>query len=189
MEKDIDVFYVGDLIEKAIIYFTRDKEVPILSLQKAIFLFLYSYAVKNNHDYNEILKLAGFEPYKLGPFSEEVDGECDTLKGYDRLVIYKTGDNTVYKSKKNFTKDYTFDSIEKEVLNNVDMLLRKLSPMELTFYVYFHPVVDKNVRSYFTSSSILKDQLEKSQKHYLKSMERKGIIDEEAKDMIIYGNN
>lgn len=189
----LNIFLVDDLIEKAIIYFTRNKEVPILSLQKGIFLFLYSYAVENGYDYTQLLKIAGFEPYKFGPFSEDINGQCDTLTGYRKLSVKedksRNKDSKKFKGNEKSLMNYKYNDNEIKILNNIDNLVKNLSPLELTFYVYFHPLINSKLREYYTSQSEIKSRLKKEEQKYLKELKNKGIIDQETEDMIIYGDN
>ncbi|MCL5803152.1 MAG: hypothetical protein M1529_04970, partial [Candidatus Thermoplasmatota archaeon] len=60
----VDIFTVGDMIDKAIVHLADGKELGKLSLQKGVFLYLLSLSTKRNYDFKKVANLAGFEPYK-----------------------------------------------------------------------------------------------------------------------------
>ena len=188
-KKTLDVFAVGDMVDRAILFLTADNKTSMLSLQKGVFLFLYSFAIVEGYDYNELLTMSAFEPYKLGPFSESVDGQVDTLAGYGLIKVGGIGEKATLVSSSQNLKKYKYEKEELKLLEDVKTLLSTLEPMELTFYIYFNPLIDKSLRDYFTSKSEIKDSLIKNKAAYVKSLLRKKIIDVDTADLIMYGNN
>ncbi|MGP6207822.1 hypothetical protein ACNF42_07350 [Cuniculiplasma sp. SKW3] len=187
-KKKPDIYEVGDLIDKGILYLSSDMEIEMLSLQKAIFLFLYSYAVKNGYNPKDILSLASFEPYRYGPFSDEVNGQINELEGYGKLFVNRKDKKHVkLKSETISEGDFQIEDGEIQILNNIKNLVKTLEPMELTFYIYFHPAVDEELRKYYTSNSDVKDTLWSNREKYVDALLRKNVIDQETADVIIYG--
>jgi len=187
-EVELDIFKIGEMVDKAIVHLSQGKELGKLSLQKGVFLYLLSISAKKNYDFNKLARMAGFEPYKLGPYSEFLDGELEQLKGYNDVCISgNQGENEKVKSSKKVASKYGLDKEEEEIINNIRFLIETLTPMELAFYVYFNPAIDESVRQYFTSKSEIKEKLENEKHKYVKILKNKKVIDDEAADMIIYG--
>jgi hypothetical protein len=182
----VDIFTVGDMIDKAIVHLADGKELGKLSLQKGVFLYLLSLSTKRNYDFKKVANLAGFEPYKFGPFSEFLEGELEQLKGYKEVQISGTNEEKV-KSFQESSAKYKLEEDEMEILANVKFLIENLTPTELAFYVYFNPAIDEDVREYFTSNSEIKEKLKNERMKYVRSLKNKNIIDDEAADLIIYG--
>jgi hypothetical protein len=182
----VDIFAVGDMIDKAIVHLADGKELGKLSLQKGVFLYLLSLSTKRNYDFKKVANLAGFEPYKFGPFSEFLEGELEQLKGYKEVQISGTNEEKV-KSFQESSAKYKLEEDEMEILANVKFLIENLTPTELAFYVYFNPAIDEDVREYFTSNSEIKEKLKNERMKYVRSLKNKNIIDDEAADLIIYG--
>ncbi|MHB1470502.1 MAG: hypothetical protein ACYCSA_04850 [Thermoplasmataceae archaeon] len=182
----VDIFTVGDMIDKAIVHLADGKELGKLSLQKGVFLYLLSLSTKRNYDFKKVANLAGFEPYKFGPFSEFLEGELEQLKGYKEVQISGTNEEKV-KSFQESSAKYKLKEDEMEILANVKFLIENLTPTELAFYVYFNPAIDEDVREYFTSNSEIKEKLKNERMKYVRSLKNKNIIDDEAADLIIYG--
>ncbi len=184
--ENVDIFTVGDMIDKAIVHLADGKELGKLSLQKGVFLYLLSLSTKRNYDFKKVANLAGFEPYKFGPFSEFLEGELEQLKGYKEVQISGTNEEKV-KSFQESSAKYKLEEDEMEILANVKFLIENLTPTELAFYVYFNPAIDEDVREYFTSNSEIKEKLKNERMKYVRSLKNKNIIDDEAADLIIYG--
>ncbi|MHB8359346.1 MAG: hypothetical protein ACYDCP_07595 [Thermoplasmataceae archaeon] len=184
--ENVDIFTVGDMIDKAIVHLAYGKELGKLSLQKGVFLYLLSLSTKRNYDFKKVANLAGFEPYKFGPFSEFLEGELEQLKGYKEVQISGTNEEKV-KSFQESSAKYKLEEDEMEILANVKFLIENLTPTELAFYVYFNPAIDEDVREYFTSNSEIKEKLKNERMKYVRSLKNKNIIDDEAADLIIYG--
>lgn len=183
----LDIYTVGDMMDSAIIHLAENG-LGKMELQKALFLYLLSLSIKKNYDFNKIVQISGFEPYKYGPFSDFVDGELEELSGTNDLEVSGTGNNTIIKSKPDKISEYKIDSAEVEIINNIKNLTEKLTLDELVFYVYFHPSIDKKVKEYFTSYSEIKDKLIRNKEKYVKALKKKDIIDDEAADLILYGS-
>jgi len=184
----LNVFTIGDMVDKAIVHLAQGKEIGKLSLQKGVFLYLLSISAKRNYDFKRVAQIAGFEPYKFGPFSEFLEGELEQLRGYNEVNISgNKEDNAKVKSSQNVAANYKLDKDEREILNNIRFLIDSLTPSELAFYVYFNPAIDESVRDYFTSNSEIKEKLSNERIKYVKSLKNKNVIDDEAADLIIYG--
>lgn len=184
----LNVFTIGDMVDKAIVHLAQGKEIGKLSLQKGVFLYLLSISAKRNYDFKRVAQIAGFEPYKFGPFSEFLEGELEQLRGYNEVKISgNKEDNAKVKSSQNVAANYKLDKDEREILNNIRFLIDSLTSSELAFYVYFNPAIDESVRDYFTSNSEIKEKLSNERIKYVKSLKNKNVIDDEAADLIIYG--
>ncbi|MEM0135774.1 MAG: hypothetical protein QXU18_11235 [Thermoplasmatales archaeon] len=185
----LDIFALGDLIDRAIVFLTARSRVPILSLQKGIFLYLYSYAITKGYDFSKLLKLAAFEPFKYGPFSDMVASQAETLVGDGTIEREGSGERYTFIGTFQNLKKYNFDEDEERLLKNVKNLVETLDPLELTFYIYFNPLIDKSLRKHFTSNSEIKDRLINNKEKYVKSLLKKGVIDDKTADLILYGSN
>lgn len=184
----LNVFTVGDLVDKAIVHLAQSKEIGKLSLQKGVFLYLLSISAKRNYDFKKVAKIAGFEPYKFGPFSEFLEGEVEQLKGYNEVQVSGNKDENVkIKSTEEAATNYKLEKDEQEIVKNIRFLIDNLTPTELAFYVYFNPAIDESVRDYFTSNSEIKEKLKNERLRFVRSLKNKNIIDDEAADLIIYG--
>lgn len=183
---NVNVFTVGDMVDKAIIHLASNRELGRLSLQKGVFLYLLSVAARKGYDADKVLNIAGFEPYRYGPFSEFLNGEVEQLGGYGEIRIIGTGESQKVKTVKESLKDYKLDGEEKLLMENIKDLIDKLQPMELTFYVYFNPAFDKKIRDFFTTKSEIKDRLMQEREKYVKRLMRKNILDEDAANLILY---
>ena len=188
-KKTLDLFTIGDLIDKAIVFLSANNTITTLSLQKGIFLFLYSYAVTNGHDFNNVLRIASFEPYRFGPFSDAVTGQAETLVGYGEIRSEGFGEKQIFGGTDKGLEKLNLSKDEKRLLTNVKKLVEILEPVELTFYIYFNPLIDQSLRDYFTSKSEIKDSLLKRKDTYVRSLLKKGAIDNETAELMIYGNN
>lgn len=187
--KLLDIFTLGDLIDRAIVFLTEDNRISTLSLQKGIFLYLYSYAVTNGYDFNKVLESAAFEPFRFGPFSDAVAGQVDTLIGYGVLKGEGTGESRTFIGIPRSSKKYNFEKDESRLLMNIKNLVDILEPLELTFYIYFNPLINSSLREYFTSKSEIKDRLANNKESYVKSLMKKGVIDQSTADLIMYGGS
>ncbi len=185
----IDIFSIGDYVDKAILYFAHKKSIGKLALQKGVFLFLLSISNKKNYDFKKLANLAGFEPYKLGPFSEFIEGELDMLKGYGKVSTVGAQENSIVSANVDPTKEYSFGKEETEILDDISLLLDRLDPKELAFYVYYHPTINKEIRKYFTTNSELKPEFEQNKKKFVDRLLRKGILDDDAATLILYGDS
>jgi len=183
----LDILTIGDMVDKAIVHLALGKEIGKLSLQKGVFLYLLSISAKRNFDFKKVAQMAGFEPYKLGPFSEFIEGELELLKGYNEIYISDNGENAKVKSSQAIASKYKLDKDEEEILKDVKFLIDKLTPLELAFYVYFNPAIKRSIRDYFTSKSEIKEKFEKEKLKYVRALKEKKVIDDEMADMIIYG--
>jgi uncharacterized protein YwgA len=188
-KKTLDLFTIGDLIDKAIVFLATNNTITTLSLQKAIFLYLYSYAVTNGYDFNNVLRMASFEPYRFGPFSDAVVGQAETLVGYGKIRSGGSGEKQIFGTIDKGLEKLNLSKDEKRLLTNIKKLVETLEPMELTFYIYFNPLIDQSLRDYFTSKSEIKDSLLKRKDTYVRDLLKKGAIDEETAELMIYGNN
>ncbi len=187
-DNKLNIFTVGDMVDKAIIHIAQDREIGKLSLQKGVFLYLLSISAKRNYDFKKIAQIAGFEPYKLGPFSEFLEAEIEQLKGYHEVQVFgNKGENVKIKATKGVAAKDKLEKDEEEIMNNVKFLINNLTPEELAFYVYFNPAIDENVREYFTSNSEIKERLKNERQKYVKSLKNKNVIDDDAADLILYG--
>jgi hypothetical protein len=185
----IDIYTVGEYVDKAILYFAHKKPIGKLALQKGIFLFLLSVSNKRNYDFMKVASLAGFEPYKLGPFSEFIEGELDMLKGYGKISTVGAQENSMVESKVDPRTEYSFGKEETEILDDISLLLNRLDPKELAFYVYYHPAINKEIRKYFTTNSELKPEFEQNKRRFVDKLLRKGILDDDAATLILYGDS
>lgn len=186
---DVNVYTVGDMVDKAIIHLSAERELGKLSLQKGVFIYLLSISKRRGYNSEKVLEIAGFEPYKLGPFSEFINGEVEQLKGYNEVKTIGIGENMKVKSNWDSPKKYKLDQVEKLVIENVKTLIYQLQPMELTFYVYFNPAFDQKIRNYFTHFSEIKNKLIKERERYVRKLKDKGIVDEDAAKMILYAES
>ena len=66
-------------MDAAIVNIASNKSISKLSLQNGIFFYLLSLRQREGYHFMEIANLIDFEPYKLGPFSEFVDGEIEYI--------------------------------------------------------------------------------------------------------------
>lgn len=188
-KKILDIYTLGDLIDRAIIYLTANNEITTLGLQKGIFLYLYSYAVTNGYDFNKVLESAAFEPYRFGPFSDEVLGQAETLAGYGTITGNGTGEKRTFTGTAQNVEKISFGKSEVRLLENIKNLVKTLESLELTFYIYFNPLIDEGLREHFTSKSEIKESLIRHKETFIRSLLRKGIIDENTADLITYGNS
>lgn len=182
--KKLNIHFVDDLIQKAIVYFTRDEEVAIESLQKGVFMFLYSYAIENGLDYREILRIVGFEPDEYGPTSDLVAGDCEMLAGYHKLKQIGDKKHIKYIGPEKLVNDYEYNKKELEILGNITNLLHVLTPLELTYYIYFHPLSHINILTYFKSYEV-KKRLEDGKKRFLKILMKRNVVDQDAMDLMM----
>ena len=191
--KKIDIFKLGDLMDAAIVNIASNKYISKLSLQKGIFFYLLSLSHREGYNFMEIANLIGFEPYKLGPFSEFVDGEIETLEGYGYISVDKHNSTVLIKSNKKGLYNFKLDKNNMEIIKNVKFLVETLDPMEITFFIYFNPNIysseDGGIRNFFTSNSEIKDKLEAKKEYYVKQLLKKKVIDENTANLILYGNN
>ena len=184
----LNIFKIGDMVDKAIVHLAEGKEISKLSLQKGVFLYLLSISAKRNYNFKKVAQIAGFEPYKFGPFSEFLEGEVEQLKGYNEVQISgNREENTKIKSSHEAAAKYELEKDEEEIMKNIKFLIDNLTPTELAFYVYFNPAIEEDVREYFTSNSEIKEKLKNERLKYVKSLKNKSVIDNEAADLIIYG--
>ena len=187
-DDELNIFKIGDMVDKAIVHLAEGKEIGKLSLQKGVFLYLLSISAKRNYDFKKVAQIAGFEPYKLGPFSEFLEGELEQLRGYNELQIFgNREENEKIKSSHEVAAGYELEKDEQEIMKNIKFLIETLTPTELAFYVYFNPAIDESIRDYFTSNSEIKEKLKRERLKYVKSLKNKNVIDNEAADLIIYG--
>ena len=184
----LNVFTVGDMVDKAIVHLAKGKEIGKLSLQKGVFLYLLSISTKRNYNFKKVARIAGFEPYKFGPFSEFLEGEVEQLKGYKEVQVSGNKDESVkIKSTNEAAANYKLEKDEQDIVKNIRFLIDNLTPTELAFYVYFNPAIDESVRDYFTSNSEIKEKLKNERLRFVRSLKNKNVIDDEAADLIIYG--
>ncbi|PSN87075.1 hypothetical protein B9Q03_11195 [Candidatus Marsarchaeota G2 archaeon OSP_D] len=165
----MDIFSLGDIVEAAVHELLESGISDKLQVQKAVFLFLWLYAKKKGFDFQQIISMMGYEPYKMGPFSEQVD------------EIYEQVSAAVKYGKFNFN----IQRKDKQILDEVKEVVAKLSPTELAFYIYFNPYIPKNIRKYFVSKSILLESFLKSAERYVQAIEKKGLIDSSQKEVIL----
>lgn len=185
----VNVFTVGDMVDKAIIHLASDRELRRLSLQKGVFLYLLSVAARKGYDADKVLNIAGFEPYKYGPFSEFLNGEVEQLGGYGEVRVSGTGESQKVKTVRESLKNYKLDGEEKLLMENIKELVNKLQPMELTFYVYFNPAFDKKIREFFTTKSDIKGRLMQEREKYVNRLIKLNILDDDAANLILYGQS
>ena len=184
----LNVFTIGNMMDKAIIHLAQGKEIDKLSLQKGVFLYLLSISARRNYDFKKVAHIAAFEPYKFGPFSELLEGEIEQLKGYNEVKSYGNKDeHEKIKSSEMAAVNYKLEKDEQEIMKNIKFLIDNLTPVELAFYVYFNPAIDESVRDYFTSNSEIKEKLRNRRQRFVKTLKNKNVIDDEVADLIIYG--
>lgn len=184
----LNIYEIGDMVDKAIVHLAEGKEIGKLSLQKGVFLYLLSISAKRNYDFKKVAQIAGFEPYKFGPFSEFIEGDVEQLEGYNEVQISgNREENAKIKSSHGAAAKYELEKDEQEIMKNIKFLIENLTPTELAFYVYFNPAIDEGVRDYFTSNSEIKEKLKNERLKYVSSLQNKNVIDKEAADLIIYG--
>lgn len=183
---NLDIFTVGEMVDKAIVHLSSIGNIGKINLQKGVFLYLISLAKARGYDAEKVLKIAGFEPYKFGPFSDFLNGEIDQLKGYKEISIRGNGDSIKVTTNKSSINRYKLDHQEKLIMENVKHLVQDLEPMEMMFYIYFNPAIDSRLREYFTKDSEIKEKLLKDRDKYIKKLMDKNILDEDAANMILY---
>lgn len=181
--KKLTISTVGDMVDTAIIHLSIHG-LNRTVLQKAVFLYLLSISAANSYSFEKIADIAQFEPYKYGPFSDFIDGEVEILSGDGDLE--NSGNNDIIKTDKNKLSKYPVNDKEMNIINEILELTDKLNTKEFVFYVYFHPSIPKNIKKYFTQNSEIKSELIKNKEKYIKELKRKGIIDDEAADLIRY---
>jgi hypothetical protein len=181
--KKLNISTVGDMVDTAIMHLSING-LNKTALQKAVFLYLLSISAANNYSFPKIAAIAQFEPYRYGPFSDFIDGEVEILSGDGDL---ETSDNkNMIKTNKNKLSKYPVNDKEMNIINEILELTDKLSTKEFVFYVYFHPSIPKNIKKYFTENSEIKSDLITNKEKYIKELKRKGVIDDEAADLIRY---
>jgi len=186
-EDDLDIFKIGEMVDRAIIHLAQGEEVEKPSLQNGVFLYLLSLSAKRDYDPMKVARMAGFEPFKLGPYSDFLEGELEQLKGYQEVWVSGDKEDAKVKSTKEVASRYVLDKDEKDTIDNIRFLIGSLTAKQLAFYVYFNPAIDESVRQYFTSKSEIKENLENKKDWYVKKLKNKKVIDDEAADMFIYG--
>jgi len=186
-EDDLDIFKIGEMIDRAIIHLAQGEEVEKPNLQNGVFLYLLSLSAKRDYDPMKVARMAGFEPFKLGPYSDFLEGELEQLKGYQEVWVSGDKEDAKVKSTKEVASRYVLDKDEKDIIDNIRFLIGSLTAKQLAFYVYFNPAIDESVRQYFTSKSEIKENLENKKDWYVKKLKNKKVIDDEAADMFIYG--
>ena len=193
INKKPDIFELGDLMDSAIINLASDKPVNALTLQKGIFFYLLSYSRQEGYNFKEIADIIDFEPYKLGPFSEFVNGEIETMEGYGYITVEKEKSSIRIRANKKGKDAYKMDKKQKDIIKNIKFLVENLDPMEITFYIYFNPDIysdtDGDLRKYFISNSEIKEKLESRKEYYVKQLLKKNVIDENTSNLILYGND
>ena len=173
-------------------FIASDKAVNIITLQKGIFFYLLSLSRLEGYNFREISDIIDFEPYKLGPFSEFVNGEIDTLEGYGYINVERNKNSTLILASKKGKASFKVHKKEKDIIENVKFLVKNLEPMEITFYIYFNPDIypdtDGDLRKYFISNSEIQDKLESKKEYYVRQLLKKNVIDENTANLILYGN-
>ena len=193
INKKTDIFELGDIMDAAIINLASDKSVNVISLQKGIFFYLLSLSRQEGYNFREIADTIDFEPYKLGPFSDFVNGEIETLEGYGYIKVEKEKNSIRIMASQKGRDAYKLNKRQKDIIKNIKFLVENLDPMEITFYIYFNPDIypdtDGDLRQYFISNSEIKDKLESRKEYYVKQLLKKNVIDENTANLILYGND
>ena len=193
INKKPDIFQLGDIMDAAIINLASDKSVNAITLQKGIFFYLLSLSRQEGYNFKEIADIIDFEPYKLGPFSDFVNGEIETLEGYGYIKVEKEKNSIRIMASQKGRDAYKLDKRQKDIIKNIKFLVENLDPMEITFYIYFNPDIypdtDGDLRQYFISNSEIKDKLESKKEYYVRQLLKKKVIDENTANLILYGND
>ncbi len=193
INKKPDIFELGEIMDAAIINLASDKSVNAITLQKGIFFYLLSLSRQEGYNFKEIADIIDFEPYKLGPFSDFVNGEIETLEGYGYIKVEKEKNSIRIMASQKGRDAYKLDKRQKDIIKNIKFLVENLDPMEITFYIYFNPDIypdtDGDLRQYFISNSEIKDKLESKKEYYVRQLLKKKVIDENTANLILYGND
>ncbi|MEM4068119.1 MAG: hypothetical protein QXV17_14805, partial [Candidatus Micrarchaeaceae archaeon] len=175
MDKNIGIFDLADVIDRAIVMLTAGGEVDMPRLQKGIFLYLYSYAVAKGYDPGKVLDDAAYEPTEYGPVSDMVSGQAETLVGHGVIDMYRKGKNIIFSGPKEIKEEYlSHDNDEEKLLANVKGLVKALSPLELTFYIFYNPLIDGSIRKKFSPDIKIRELLVNNREKYITKLLKKG---------------
>ncbi len=171
----VDINDLSEIQAILLLLLDSDNSKPVKGkthLQKEMFLIIDKL---NNETLN---KLAQYEAYHYGPYSEVVDFELEKLQAMNlaniegtRIVITELGKKYAEKLKKYISPD---------VLNRIKSIkeqLNDLSHYELLALVYFN-------YPNMTSESDVLDKILKNRKKLAKSLLKKGKIDESQANLI-----
>lgn len=184
----VDIDQVYELLDRCIIYLTKDSWADKWKVQKGVFYFFWLYSVDKKMDFKEIADKLEIEPDKHGPYGKAIDGEVEGLikDGFlsvrnpeEKDMLIKSSESGISELLNNLRED------EEILLSEVKNLIDRLNSAELLFFVYFNPYIPNEIKHYFTSRSEIIRSLVTNKEKYVKRLLKLKLIDEIAAKKIM----
>jgi len=118
------VVQVGKTVNKVIVNLTLTREINVLDIHKAVFLYFFLSRKRDPEYYKKIMKILDFFPYKNWPFSEFVEEALEELRGYQDIYVIGEGEKARIRSSPKVTSmpEYQLDDDEQKVLKLIGTL-------------------------------------------------------------------
>jgi len=134
------VFWVGEIVDKAIVNMALSQEINVLDIHKGVFIYLLLLAKRKKYDKEKIMKILDFMPYKSGLISAFVEGALEEMRGYQDIYVSGKGEQIKIKSSQKAMSmpEYRLDEDEQKVLNliwplnqwDVEVMLNEINENE-----------------------------------------------------------